>query len=360
MATHDSPETIEELKEFTYVSGQGNQAAMFARTTKAISEYAARNISKNIKLLVKRGKEATFTQPTLATSGTSGDSTREDIEKYKIEQAQYTREVKQYKKEKERIFAIIFNQCSEEVRARLENHPDFETHEDNDDVTALLKLIEDIAYSSDGGMNEYWALQQAIRRLGSISQFPDKNGQRGESLLKYKERFESYVRATEAVLGPIVPSKADLGKSVSDDDKRDKLLAAMFLGGADNTRYSALKNNLHNGFIEKDDRYPTSVSKAAELLGNYLHPVSATSSTGESEGASFTQSNQNKGGKRVRRMPRKPCPKCHKRHPYGPCPDDDNSQADNKLRSGLINLLEHSNDSSNDTSSDGEEDHSWM
>ena len=67
-------------------------------------------------------------------------------------------------------------------------------------------MIEAIAYSSDGAVNEYWALQQALRRLGSISQHPDKPGQNKETLLEYKERFASYVRATEAILGPLVPT----------------------------------------------------------------------------------------------------------------------------------------------------------
>ena len=187
MVDPENPEPIEELKEFIYVCGQGNQAAMYTTTTKAISEYAARNISKEMKILVKRGKEATFTKPTLAASGKANESTREDIENFKIDKAQYAREVKQYKKEKQKMFAIIYNQCSQEVRARLENHTDFETHEDNDDVTALLKIIEGIAYSSAGDQHEYWALQLALRRLAGVSQGPPRGDSPGESLVKYKE-----------------------------------------------------------------------------------------------------------------------------------------------------------------------------
>jgi hypothetical protein len=106
---------LSELSDFLYVCNTANQAHTHTRTTKAIAEFAGRTISKNMKILIKRSQEATFTKPVLQTSGagTSSDpgkvSTRAEIETYKIEQTQYLRDIREYQKEKEKMFAIIFN-----------------------------------------------------------------------------------------------------------------------------------------------------------------------------------------------------------------------------------------------------------
>jgi hypothetical protein len=310
---------LSELSDFLYVCNTANQAHTHTRTTKAIAEFAGRTISKNMKILIKRSQEATFTKPVLQTSGagTSSDpgkvSTRAEIETYKIEQTQYLRDIREYQKEKEKMFAIIFNQCTPEVKNRLENSADFDTMEDKDDVIALVSKLEDMAYSVTGDENAYWTLQRSLRRLAGVQQ-----GNNGDSLIKYMERFMCYTKAVESFTGPLVPTKIDADNtSISDDSKRDKLLAALFLGGADQLRFKPLKASLHNAFIEGSDNYPTTVSKAVELLTNY-NGQNSHEPTGAAEGNSFAQ------------MPKNPCPKCRRRHPYGPCStSDDGSRGSN-------------------------------
>jgi hypothetical protein len=119
----------------------------------------------------------------------------------------------------------------------------------------------------------------------------------------------------ESFTGPLVPTNIDAtSTSTSDESKRDKLLAALFLGGADPIRYKTLKTNLHNAFIEGSDNYPTTVHKAVELLTNY-NGQNNHEPAGTGEGNSFAQ----------KQMPKNPCPKCRQRHPYGPCPSSDDS-----------------------------------
>jgi hypothetical protein len=51
---------LSELSDFLYVCNTTNQAHTHTRTTKAIAEFAGRTISKNMKILIKRGQEATL------------------------------------------------------------------------------------------------------------------------------------------------------------------------------------------------------------------------------------------------------------------------------------------------------------
>jgi hypothetical protein len=277
--TGKKPEALEplpELSDFLFVYNTTNQAHNHTRTVKALAEFAGRTEGKNMKILIKRGQEATFTKPVLQTSGAGtssdpGGPTREDIETYKIEKTQYLRDIREYQKQKEKMFAIIFNQCTPEVKNRLENSADFNNMEDEDDVKALISKLEDMAYSVTGHENAYWTTQRSLRRLAGVQQ-----GNNGDSLIKYMERFMSY-----------------------------------------------LKTSLHNTFVEGNDNYPTTVSKAVELMTNY-NSENNSAPAGPGEGTSFGQTHN---------MPKKPCPKCRKRHPYGPCADDSSRNSSRSSRS---------------------------
>jgi hypothetical protein len=55
-----------------------------------------------------------------------------------------------------------------------------------------------------------------------------QQGNNGDSIIKYMERFMSYLKAVESHTGPLVPTNLDANDTtVSDESKRDKLLAAM-------------------------------------------------------------------------------------------------------------------------------------
>jgi hypothetical protein len=82
---------LSELADFLYVYNTANQAHTHTRTTKAIAEFAGRTVSKNMKILIKRSQEATFTKPVLQTSGAAtstdpdGVSTRAESFRPRVE-----------------------------------------------------------------------------------------------------------------------------------------------------------------------------------------------------------------------------------------------------------------------------------
>lgn len=89
--TPEALDPLVQLSDFLYVNDK-SQAHTHTRTTKAIAEFAGRTISKNMKMLVKRGQEAIFTEPVLRTTGSPTESEPNvpvssiaDIEAYKIE-----------------------------------------------------------------------------------------------------------------------------------------------------------------------------------------------------------------------------------------------------------------------------------
>ena len=67
--TEQSPSaaSIKELEQHLYICDRPNQSNEYDNTTRAIAQYAGENISKNMKILVRRGVEKSFIKPSLYT-----------------------------------------------------------------------------------------------------------------------------------------------------------------------------------------------------------------------------------------------------------------------------------------------------
>jgi hypothetical protein len=70
-----------------------------------------------------------------------------------------------------------------------------------------------------------------------------------ESLPSYIKRFKAQVEATENVWGQLIPYKLK-GQLLTEQSKgREKLLACLFLGGVNQSRYRQAIDQLNNDFL---------------------------------------------------------------------------------------------------------------
>jgi hypothetical protein len=68
-------------------------------------------------------------------------------------------------------------------------------------VLGILKKLQDMAFSTSGVENPYWALQAVLKRMTAINQGPT------ETVSNYYSRFLATIDVTEALWGKCIPTK---------------------------------------------------------------------------------------------------------------------------------------------------------
>ena len=215
------------LGDLIYKFGTKDQADTYLRTTEAMALLVGREYGRDMRNLVKLGKEKDFTRPRRPNK----DAPQSSIEEYKTELTVFHKLKKEYDDNKSKVFVLILSQCSHVVKNKLENDKDMVGLEENDDVVGLLKKLKSWAFSAGDVENKYWVLQSLLRRLTSINQGPT------ETLTNYYKRFLAALEVLETQWGPVYPPGL-----VSDDDAskkaaRDQMVSMIFLAGADKNRF---------------------------------------------------------------------------------------------------------------------------
>ena len=242
---------------------------MYLRTTEAIADYVGTEYGKAMRMLVKYGEGKDFTEPDPPTA--EAVKAPGLLEKYRTDLTIYRKEQREYEEQKAKVFVVLLNQCSPDVKARLRNDTGLKTLEINDDVVGLLKALRKMAFTMEGIQHPNEALFDVLKRLLVINQGPK------EQVSNYYKRFLALTEVVEAQWGDFVPTKVANKRNVTTAQKnaaREGVLAHIFLAGANNEKYELLKTQLHNSYLGKKDDYPATVEAAVLLLSHYQGPTS--------------------------------------------------------------------------------------
>ncbi len=90
-----------KLGEFVYKSHTKDQADMYIRTTDAIADHVGMEYSRDMRMLVKKGTEKTFTKP---TPPKSKESSVGELQEYKMDLSIYHKAKKEYANHKSKVF----------------------------------------------------------------------------------------------------------------------------------------------------------------------------------------------------------------------------------------------------------------
>jgi hypothetical protein len=173
----------EELGEFVYKIGSGDQADTFIHTTEAIADYAGVNYGWEMRMLVKTRREAVFTKPTMPTvakvttrsqagaeTEVSGSASSAQVADYKVELDNYHRDTRAYRENKAKVFVVILGQCTVAVMSWLENGQGLTDLGVNLDVIDLLEKLGRMAFSMRGVQEPFVSLVYSLRCLTMMQQ----------------------------------------------------------------------------------------------------------------------------------------------------------------------------------------------
>ena len=302
------------LQEHTFDVGAAKYAAKFTKSLELeeIANYVQKEYTKGggrIGQAIKDMVEPTIDLPQQPTGTGGNPPTAVEIFVWQEDYKTANTERKQYQENKQRAYALVWGQCSPELRNKVKSAATYGTVSSNHDVVGLLRLIRGFCCSFDDQRQGTWALQQAKKRAFCYLQ------RENMSNADYMEEFEAIIKVVETYGGewgqepglvraklqaanvPDVDNPTDDELENAKDAAREEFLAMMFLRGADRNRYWKLRDELSNDYAKGVDNYPTTLDGMLRLLNNYKgagNPVNQRGNQNHRSELSFLQ-NDNKG-----------------------------------------------------------------
>ena len=163
-----------------------------------------------------------------------------------------------------KIYAIVWGQCSSSLQAVLKGDDDFERKHKKRDAVWLLEQIKVVTSGIDNKSNKYKNLLATLTQLFTMRQGDT------EANDKFLNRFKSNVQTVELAGGQdfLVPMKwLDLYSSQQEkNEEKEKFMAMLFLSRSDTKRYGEVQNSLQKQMNLGIDQYPVTVALTFDLL----------------------------------------------------------------------------------------------
>ena len=177
------------------------------------------------------------------------------------------------------LYAVIWGQCSESMKAKLKAARDYVERAASNDCFWLLKQIKSVTLQFDDKRNGYIAL------LDATSNYLNLRQSQTQPVVDYVDALRGYADTIEYHGGSVVfnyklvPWMADDGAPRSIEERtaiaRERSMAATLVRGADTTRFGTLICHLANQFANGMDEYPQDFASAHSLLESYSSPTNA-------------------------------------------------------------------------------------
>jgi len=282
-ATKGFKSAISEIAQDSFNTGQNKFAAQFTQSRKNVANYLQRTSASEGYLVaetVRTGREQTIPLPAAV------DANAPDAADLKIIRDE---EVKTIAKKRLKLqdslkkgYATIYDQCSQEVRDKLEATNDWDKTQRDQSLHELIQKIERICVGFDDHKQEVFNLVQALKTLFLFTQAEkdtvDKYGRNFRSLWDTVEAFggspgihrglvEGLLNEPGRVANPGNITAAE--RRAAEEETSESVKAALLISGADKRRYGKLKDELANNYLLGTDQYPDTLDKAVRILSNY-------------------------------------------------------------------------------------------
>ena len=183
---------------------------------------------------------------------------------------------------KKSVYSIVWGQCTDYMRQKLEAKENYETFNDAQDPFGLLKEIKSITFKFEEHRYIYHSLYESYRMFYAFRQTQEMGN------TEYLEQFKNLVDVLEQHGGSLghdvtlldqddeygneeEPSSAVLNAAKA--RCRNRFLGYTLIYKSDNERYSKLKEELQNDYMKGSDNYPETLVEAFHMLTNYKQPI---------------------------------------------------------------------------------------
>jgi hypothetical protein len=338
------------------------QSDRFVKTVQKIADYIAQEykcggISRTEVMTQKAVIIKLPDRPkgTLVADPTSGVVTTIppdalDISDYQSDKKTVDYQILHQKENRQKIFSLVWQQCTESMHAKIKNHSHYHSIEQNLNGIELLRVIKLICFNIE---DEKYVPQKAHETKAAFYHL--KQGR--DSDQAYHIKFMNTVQVIEqcgASLGedPMIrvmvckdlKYKVDT-TSTTEVEKisktvRDYTLGAALILGADPDRYSSMIRGLKNASLAGRDEWPKTVTEAYNYLSKWEGDESNGRLERDYEGSSFLN-DQDKEHHQKKEYPKVPqpwhenmtCRKCLKKgHIAAFCGDE--KTAENNVQDG--------------------------
>lgn len=340
----------EGLKGHVFKYGDPSQANIYIKTKREIAEYVGRTYQQDGSI-IKQSID-NLTTYTIPEPVDYDPKTATELEKLKWNKAYdlFLKKKERIEDNFKRTYTLIWGQCSEPLRTRIEGHSEYSQVSNDYDPVGLLTIIRNLVFNYQAQKHPCHAVHDAKRKFFMHSMVSTKMS---DSPQKYYESFNNVVdtiNTTKADIGvdesiAIYYAKTEDGitdittldptqKLALKKKAKERYLATAFILGADRSRYGRLIEEMENSFIKGKDEYPTTLTDAYNLLvywrqnPRYMSPgmqgsdgvsfanVGGTDTTGRGGGRGGSR-----GGRGASRNVK--CFNCGENHYASNCPNKD-------------------------------------
>jgi len=255
----------------------------FSRTLQELGRYASVKLkySQDMRVLLKSMSEVIFDLPAdLETTASQAEK-----ELWKLEISDFHTRRKLYASNKSALFAVAYGQCSEAMQAKLQATENFREIDTRSNLLELLNHVKMISHRFDSRTYLYEAVLKAKMSVLTFSQgehetVPDYQLRLRETiavaqhygafvvddiLIKYELFSRSLIPSIDGSIVNVSPNDINENRATA----TSKMLAYIFIKGADKKRFGSLISDLDKAFIMQSGTYPVSVSDAADMLIRY-------------------------------------------------------------------------------------------
>ena len=303
---------VEELSACIFNCQHNSQAKNFQQHLETLATYVGSKYEHggDMRHCILTLLPVNLTQP----SDPPDDASRTLTKIWEIKITEFIKRRQKIESNLKKLFSLVWGQCTELMRTKLQQMPGFEDINSHQDAIGLIKAIKGLTFKFDVKQYAPMAMVNIDTRLYKFTQ-----GQHTTDALYY-EQFKSLVEVIEHYQGEIGhhpklilqelsnntgedwtdPEQAVGDRSMdpttlatATEGARQKYLACLFLNGADKSRYESLVDGVNNNYVKGLDTFPKTLQDAFALLTE-TRCRKITKST--IEGSSFAQGQGGGGG----------------------------------------------------------------
>ena len=247
----------------------------------------------------------------------------------------YLRRKHLYIKNKKRLYATLFGQCTPTLASGIKSQKDFSKHDDIKDVLWLTQTIRKLSVGIDANENEIITTHDALKRLYNLRQGLSESND--DYLERFKELWDTAVAAAgeESIVTTMTRTSTKY-KSMSNDQLTEATKAVFLFIKADPVRYGERQRKVAEDVVLGVDKYPNDVDQAYAILNDtHVRQDAARLRTSRRQGQTNFQRNRSEeaipDGEEVvmgtdRRVFTVRCHNCNRwGHYAGQCPEVSNA-----------------------------------